>query len=156
MMSASVGLKRELDMAKAEGGIFEKEKVKKSKSDSDELEAAQAELAELKKQLEAEKKKASQSKTKEQGDEKNFELSKKRRVTVKLFNGTKLLVDIREFYEKNGEMLPVSLIFNIEIVLLILLTVFVFDMLFRDEKVFLSPKSSGKGLETNSTKSMLQ
>mmetsp|Transcript_5693 Transcript_5693/g.7206 ORF Transcript_5693/g.7206 Transcript_5693/m.7206 type:complete len:138 (-) Transcript_5693:802-1215(-) len=106
MMSASVGLKRELDMAKAEGGIFEKEKVKKSKSDSDELEAAQAELAELKKQLEAEKKKASQSKTKEQGDEKNFELSKKRRVTVKLFNGTKLLVDIREFYEKNGEMLP--------------------------------------------------
>ena len=36
-----------------------------------------------------------------------FHLSNKRRVTAKLMNGRTPFVDIREFYEKNDQLLPV-------------------------------------------------
>jgi len=38
-------------------------------------------------------------------NEQSFDLDKKKRVTVREFRGT-VYVDIREFYEKDGEMLP--------------------------------------------------
>ena len=38
-----------------------------------------------------------------------FHLFHKRRVKVKLMNGRTPLVDIREFYEKNNQLLPVRL-----------------------------------------------
>lgn len=44
-------------------------------------------------------------KAKKNSDESIFELTEKRRVTVRSFKG-KTYVDIREFYEKNGEMMP--------------------------------------------------
>ena len=61
------------------------------------------------------KKKVSNSSKKANGMERNadgnaiFHLSHKRRVTVKLMNGRTPLVDIREFYEKNDQLLPVRL-----------------------------------------------
>ena len=40
-----------------------------------------------------------------QNGDKYFELSGKKRCTLRVYNGTPL-VDVREYYEKNGDMLP--------------------------------------------------
>ena len=62
------------------------------------------EIEALKRQLEASKNGTS-STTKVEDVPKEFHLSSKRKVTVRDFRG-KPLVDIREFYEKDGEMAP--------------------------------------------------
>ena len=62
------------------------------------------EIEALKRQLEASKN-ATSSTTKVEDVPKEFHLSSKRKVTVRDFRG-KPLVDIREFYEKDGEMAP--------------------------------------------------
>mmetsp|Transcript_14864 Transcript_14864/g.18010 ORF Transcript_14864/g.18010 Transcript_14864/m.18010 type:complete len:155 (+) Transcript_14864:187-651(+) len=110
-MATLGGVKRELAPNSAQGTIeapFVKEMAKKPKTDVEQLEEAQRELAEIKAKLENEKNKAGAAKPKGDAGEIVFELSRKKRVTIKLLNGRTPLLDIREFYEKDDKWLPVS------------------------------------------------
>mmetsp|Transcript_14472 Transcript_14472/g.16417 ORF Transcript_14472/g.16417 Transcript_14472/m.16417 type:complete len:139 (+) Transcript_14472:160-576(+) len=108
-MATLGGVKRELAPNSAQGTIeapFVKEMAKKPKTDVEQLEEAQRELAEIKAKLENEKNKAGAAKPKGDAGEIVFELSRKKRVTIKLLNGRTPLLDIREFYEKDDKWLP--------------------------------------------------
>uniref|UniRef100_A0A069DP17 Putative rna polymerase ii transcriptional coactivator n=1 Tax=Panstrongylus megistus TaxID=65343 RepID=A0A069DP17_9HEMI len=80
----------------------EKKKKKVSKSDSDSSGSEEVEDVKPAKEAKSTKKR---SKDDDDDDEPSWHLGNKRFAKVRSFRG-KLMIDIREFYEDNGEMKP--------------------------------------------------
>ncbi|XP_020604420.1 activated RNA polymerase II transcriptional coactivator p15-like [Orbicella faveolata] len=80
-----------------------KEKPTKSESESSEEEEVKPKKSKTSEKSSSSSKKSSRSSKDE--DFGVFEIGNKRKVSVREFKG-RLLIDIREFYEKDGELMP--------------------------------------------------